>query len=131
VEEAWTVVLSGRIPAQTVGETVTDNITRTVARWKDRQSAEAIGSPLHALLTELLDRLARGDSVLDLDQLLEERLAEAAPGPILLEIEQEVEVELAEFRGKMPPPALERTKAQAILNRLRSELDLPKLPCSP
>lgn len=131
VEEAWSVVLSGRVQPQSVDESIPGKRDDRLAHWKNRRSREAPGSPLHTLLTEILDRLARGDTPLELDQFLEEGLVEAAPEAILVEIEQQVELELAEFRGKMPPHAMKRTRTHAIMSRLRSELDLPRFACSP
>jgi hypothetical protein len=127
VEDAWTVVLQGRI-APHAGEVYSsNNMASALTHWKTRLSAEVDGSPLHSLLDELLGRLASGDLPGVLDRILDERLFKAAPAQILEEIEQAVAEELLEFREKMPPAALDRTRVHAIMERLRSELDLPRL----
>ena len=127
VEDAWAVVLQGRIATHTDELQPSDDMATALTHWTTRSSAEVDGSPLHSLLHELLGRLASGDSPGMLDRILDERLFKASPARILDDIEQAVAGELSEFREKMPPAALERTRVHAILDRLRRELDLPRL----
>jgi hypothetical protein len=127
VEDAWAVVLQGRIAPHADEVYPSNDMASALTHWQTRLSAEPDGSALHGLLDELLGRLASGDSPRVLDRILDERLNKAVPARILEEIERAVAEELSEFRGKMPPAALGRTRAHAIMDRLRSELDLPRL----
>ena len=61
VEDAWAVVLQGRIASHAEELYPSNDMATALTHWTTRLSAEVDGSPLHSLLHELLGRLASGE----------------------------------------------------------------------
>ncbi len=125
IEEAWTVILQGRIaphPAE-LGSVPAD----PRAAWSSRILEEPPDSPLARTLTDLLERLDRGDDPDVLDRQLDRRLQEIAPAELVDRVLAALERELSEYRSRMPADRLRATRKRACEKRLRHALKLPRL----
>ncbi len=125
IEEAWTVILQGRIaqrPAE-LGSIPAD----PRAAWGSRILEEPPGSPLARTLTDLLARLDRGDDPDVLDGELDRRLPEIVPAELVDRVLAGLERELSEYRSRMSTDRLQATRRRACEKRLRHALNLPRL----
>ena len=104
----------------------------TVREAWERAAQEAGGGrdALSALLRELLARLDRGESPLDLDRDLDRRISACLPAAEVAALEREVDAELVSFRQRVPAAALHRARAMSIARRLRRSLGIPLLSMS-
>lgn len=125
IEEAWTVIVQGRIAQHPVelGSIAVD----PRAAWSSRILQEPPDSPLARTLADLLARLDRGDDPDVLDRELDQRLAEIVPAELVNRVLAVLERELSEYRSRMPTDRLQATRRRACRKRLRHALNLPRL----
>jgi len=125
IEEAWTVILQGRIarhPAE-LGSIPDD----PRAAWSSRILEEPPESPLARTLTELLARQDRGEDPDVLDGELDRRLPEIVPAELVERVLGALERELSEYRSRISTDRLQVTRRRACEKRLRHALKLPRL----
>ena len=125
IEEAWTVIVQGRIaehPTE-LGSMPAD----PRAAWSSRILEEPPDSPLARTLTDLLARLDRGDDPDVLDGELDRRLPEIVPAELVDRVLAVLERELSEYRSRMSSDRLQATRRRACEKRLRHALNLPRL----
>ena len=127
VEQAWQVIVDGRLEGATERTAASDPALEVLGRWRSRRDAEAAGSGLAGLLDELLGRAEAGESPEMLDRSLEQSLPEVAPEELLRRCRDEVDARLAPFESRMGPEALRVTRHRAWVELLRRALDLPRL----
>ncbi len=125
IEEAWTVILQGRIAQQPAEPGSTPADPR--AAWSSRILEEPSDSPLARTLTDLLARLDRGDDPDVLDGELDRRLPEIVPAELVDRVLAVLERELSEYRSRMSTDRLQATRTRACQKRLRHALNLPRL----
>jgi len=125
VEDAWSVVAAGRTTAG-AAEALPD---RGGARrdWEEALARCPDGTPLHGLLSRLLDEERRGAAAAILDQALDAALPGMVTEDVLKRATEETARELAIFRQRMSDDEFRKTSARALSDRLRSELALPRL----
>jgi hypothetical protein len=123
--DAWAVVAAGRT-AQAVAPAAP-------ARgggghpWTDALDRASEGTPLHALISELLNRKAAGDDAASLDAELDRSLENAAPQDLCDATRRDVTSELATFRERMNGEEFQTMLRRALVDRLRRTLSLPRL----
>jgi len=127
VEEAWAVISQGRVGSPPDGPAAGADRAVPESAWQRRLEQEEPGSRLHSLLSELLDRLARGEDRAALDEELDRALPEAAPGKLLEAIRRQIDGELEDYRSRMAPEEFSASRRHGCLERLRRRLDLPRL----
>lgn len=125
IEDAFSVVASGRI-ATAVGEPVP---ARADARraWEAALARCPEGTPLHALLTSLLDEEAQGGEAAALDASLDASLPDAVHPAELSGAREETRSRLADFRARMSAEEFRTTFDRALVERLRLTLALPRV----
>jgi hypothetical protein len=96
-------------------------------RWRERLQAEPPGSPLAALLQELIERSVAGEAAERLDAELDCRLFEAVGPELAGKVLAVVQEELGPYRTRLAPKMLETTRRAACAARLRRLLALPRL----
>lgn len=125
VDEAFAVVQSGRT---TRGETdALPNRGAARSAWELALARSPSGTPLHALLSGLLEREREGAGAAELDADLDAALPNATPDHLAAQSKQDVAAALAQFRGRMSDDEYLRTSARALVDRLRLALALPRL----
>ena len=125
VEEAWSVVASGR-----AAPTVTDaQPTRSDARraWQEALGRCLEGGRLHALLTRLLDEESEGAAAPALDAALDLKLPESVSEEVLASATEQTLRTLEVFRRRMSEEEFHKTLARALVDRLRADVGLPRL----
>jgi hypothetical protein len=127
VEEGWTAVLEGRRQGPSAAASEQKQKRPEISGWRERSNAEAEGSALRLLLTELIAAFEGGAEAAELDRLLDARLPAAAPEELLSAIETEVTRELAPYSERMTSSAYEATLRRAVSARLRQMLRLDRL----
>ena len=127
VEQAWQVIVDGRLEGATEPTAASDPALDILGRWRSSRDAEAPGSALAGLLDELLARAEAGESPEMLDRSLEQSLPEVAPEKLRRRCRAEVDARLAPFESRMDPEALRVTRHRAWVDLLRRALDLPGL----
>lgn len=127
VEEAWRVVIEGRLGEGETGSAPQPDPNAAVESWRRRSATERQGSALRALLERELKALADGGAVADAERRLELELLDAVEPERLAEVSAEVERELQRFRGRLDGQELERTRRRAVVDRLRRALALARL----
>jgi hypothetical protein len=126
VEEAWTVILDGR-RARRCEVGPSPEADDPLVQWRHRRAREADGSPLAALLDELIVRIERGEERHDLDEELDGCLVEVVDRALLETVQREVDADLEPFRERIAADRLNATRRRACVVRLRRALDLPRL----
>jgi len=125
IEEAWRVVLDGRLrPSETPTRPSTIDPAEA---WRHRLRIETADSPLGRLLDELLAAYEAGGPTEWLDARLNEQLITCVSEAVLRSATDQVSAELAPFSERMDAATLDRTCRSAIVDRLRRTLDLPVL----
>jgi hypothetical protein len=76
---------------------------------------------------DLLRRLGEGLSPREADEELDAVLVEVAPPDLRARTDREIDEELSPFRSRMTPEVFDLTRRRARVDRLRRELDLPRL----
>ena len=128
VEQAWAVVVEGRVAAD--GSTTGPVSFDPTACWDRRIEGEPVGSALAGLLEELLSRFRAGEAPSLVDDELDRRL-DAVVDPLTDEaVEREVDRELAPYVDRLNADQLAATRSKARVQRLRRRLDLPRLASS-
>ena len=123
VNEAWRVVVTGRVPDDVPAE----RSEPPDRAWRRRLQAEPTESPLGRLLSDLISRLERGEAATRLDDELDRQLLEAAPYDLVDDVAKELETELAAYRDRISTERLDATRRTASIARLRGRLGLPRL----
>lgn len=128
VEEAWSVVLSGRtMPRAADPEGVGGDPPSPVEQWRKALSDERTENPLRESILDLIDRLERGAPPDEIERLLEDRLLDTIPKQLLEEMERESREHLEPYRARMSPEIFEITVQRSVLGRVRERLRLPRL----
>ena len=127
VEESWSTVVDGR----TLEPAARDDRGVTPAAeagggdgWRRLLAAEPAGSPLASLLGELLEALAAGGRVPELERELDRRLPVAVSAELLAGVDREIGARLDPYRDRMSPALLDKTRHRARVARLRGRLGL-------
>jgi hypothetical protein len=128
VEQAWAVVVEGRVAA--AGSTAASDSFDAVAYWDRRVACEPAGSSLACLLEELLSRFRAGEASSLIDDELDRRLDTVVDALTAAAVEDEVNRELAPYRNRLTTEQLATTRSRARLERFRRRLDLPRLASS-
>jgi len=126
VEEAWQVVLDGRLahpPAPPRRPPVAD----PVEAWRRCIASEDPESALRRLLSESLEAFEAGETAGAIDLRVNDELDASVSGELRAAIHDQVDAELAPFAERMDGPTLEKTRRAAIVDRLRRVLELPLL----
>ena len=127
VKETWELIVAGRADCVGASPRPVPTVSSVRRAWERAQTAAGEGSALHDVLRDLLARLDRGESPVDLDHELDRSIASCRARGDVDRIEKEVDDELAPFRTRVPPERLAETRARAVAARLRLALDLPRL----
>ncbi len=130
VEESWQAIVEGR--GGRAGKTASPlpSLDRARERWAATASRSETGRPLRDALDGLLRRLDTGLSPESADREIDETITALCPGDLLARVDAEIDAELRRFRDRMKPDVLAATRGRARIDRLRRELDLPKLALS-
>jgi len=128
VEQAWAVVVEGRIATE--GSTLAPGSVDPATCWEGRIEDEPAGSALAGLLEELLSRYRAGEAPSIVDEELDRRLGSAVDPLTDATVDREVERELAPYRDRLSAEQLAATRGRARVARLRRRLDLPRLATS-
>lgn len=126
VEDSWETVHEGRAPGRTARESGAPTATARIASWR-RARRRAANEPLGRVLGRLLDRAARGGDPAELDRLLDAELEAVCEVDLLAEARAAAGRALARYRGRMSEAALEASRRRFVLDRIRAELELPRL----
>lgn len=126
VEEAWTVVVEGRLGEGGPERPAGAGAEKGIEAWRRRLDLEPAGTPLRALLEELVADYD-GKSGADLDQRLDAAIVEAAPETERGEVEAGLDRDLAPYRERMAREVYLDTRRRALALRLRERLGLPAL----
>lgn len=128
IEEAWRVVLDGRL----------DGATRQVPAASDpsggwRRAVHDLpdDSELAAVLLELLTRLDEGVAPGTLDDELDHRLPQLVSPPLLERLQRETDHALTPYRARMSAEQYARTRRRSLHERLRRSLQLSRLAGEP
>jgi hypothetical protein len=125
VEEAWSVVISGRtMPRAADPEEVGGDPPSAFEQWRQALSGDMIESALRESILDLLDRGAPPDEI---ERLLEDRLLDTIPREFLEEMERESRENLEPYRARMSRDIFEATVQRSVLGRIRRRLRLPRL----
>jgi hypothetical protein len=122
---AWAVVAAGRT-AQTVAPAAPAR-GGDAHPWGEALERSSEGTPLHALISDLLNRAAAGDDAASLDAELDRSLENAAPQDLCDATRRDVTLELATFRERMNGEEFQTMLRRALVDRLRASLSLPRL----
>jgi hypothetical protein len=126
VEDAWGAIVDGRRGGPATFGEAPGPTPRSAESWRRRAKTEG-GSALGALLTDLLRRLDRGAEPVALDAELDRRIAEASDPGVRCEIEREIERQLDPHRSRLSAAQIERTRARALVDRIRGRMGLARL----
>jgi hypothetical protein len=127
VEEAWRVVLEGRLTPTHSTATPGQLARSPIDLWRGRMREEPSGSRLRGLLKALLAAHEAGEIAETLEERFERALPDCVDGAWRRNIEERVDRELAPFLERMDQATLEETRRSAVLSRMRDELGLPSL----
>ena len=127
VEEAWRVVVEGRLALTHSAATSGPPTGSPIDLWRERMREEPSGSHLRDLLAALLAAHEAGEVAETLDERLEWALPTSVDHAWRRSIEERVDHELAPFRERMDQATLAETRRSAVLSRMRDELGLPTL----
>ena len=125
VEECWQVILEGRSVGEHPGPA--DDARDAIAAWRARLSIEGGDSALGRLLSSLLDHLAQGAGLEELEQRLEEELPQVVSRERLVSAGERVDGTLHPFRQRLDAVTMARTREHAIVADLRRTMGLPRL----
>jgi hypothetical protein len=125
VGETWQLVLEGRRVPEVERPDALPSIARSRERWA--RSAQRSGGELGRSIDGLIRRLDRGLDPRDADKELDTLLLDVAPADLLSRVSGEIDDELRAFRQRMTPEVFDLTRRRARMDRLRRELDLPRL----
>ena len=124
IEQAWEGIVQGRRSDLLEAPNTTGD---PLDRWRACLDAAERGSELRELLADLLQRQLQGAAAAELDRELDRRLADAVPAALREAVEAELAAELAPYRHRLSAERLQATQERARAQRLRRELDLPRL----
>jgi hypothetical protein len=126
VEEGWTVIRQGRLPAAGAGKPVqVPGDAR--ALWERAAERAGAATALGRLLSELLARLREGADADAIDARLERELVQVVPEGLVEEVRRGAAAEILPFRGRWDPATFEAACERALRSRLRRRLGLPRL----
>ena len=126
--DAWAVIAAGRASPHPTAELPVRSDARRA--WREALLRCGEGDRLHALLSSLLDREAKGHPAASLDAELDAELPASAPEVLVQRVTDETRRDLERFRGRMRDEEFERMFARARVDRLRAELRVPRLELS-
>jgi len=129
VDEAWGVVLAGRRSIDP-GDMYKDGIgaAEKLQAWRATLRKTRQGSALGMLLEELVQAMECGSVEPEVaDRRLEDAIMSVAPKELLEEVRQAALSRLASHRARMTDDVFEQTLIRSVKERLRVELDLPRL----
>ena len=127
VEEAWGVVLAGRMVDPAQRRACPADPASIRQRWVDAAARAGDGSALGRLVAGGIRSLDAGDDAAAVDLALDAALVEAAPEGMVRAIAARVDADLQAFAARMKPSGLITTQRRAVVDRLRQSLDLPRL----
>jgi len=127
VEEAWQVVVEGRLREATTEVIPEPGQSRGIESWRTCRDRQAGGDRLSRLLDEMIAAFESGASAAELESRLDSQIAESAPADLLGRAEAEVAAELKPYQHRMTPESLESTRKRVVARRLRVWLELEGL----
>jgi hypothetical protein len=128
VEEGWRTVCGGQHEVSEQEASVqADPRVGAVEAW--RRCAETLGSdsPLGAWIGALLERVAGGEGLEQVEKDLVAGLVERLGDEARADLEGQVKGELDGFRGRMTRQTWETTRRRALLSAARRRYGLPRL----
>ena len=129
VEDAWSVVAAGRSAAPDVA--IGQKPRAALQAWEDAVLRSSAASPLRTLLTGLLEEARAGRDAPAVDAALDGALGAVVPGDLLERARRECARQLEPFRSRMSDGEFRKMIDRALVDRLRSELVLPRLALDP
>jgi hypothetical protein len=127
VEEAWRVVLDGRLAPDLPEADRTEAGRPAIDSWRDALANAESGSRLARLITSAIDDLERGKRASEVERRIDDELPRAVPESTLRTAYREADAALERFRDRMSDSTLETTRDKIVVSRLRRQLRLPSL----
>lgn len=128
VEEAWNVVLEGRLGEPGPERSESEQTESGIEAWRRRLGSEPPGTPLRDLLQQLIADHGRANAD-ELDARLDGAIVKAAPAAERREVEAALDRDLEAYRERMTPEVYRTTRQRALVLRLRERFGLPALAC--
>jgi hypothetical protein len=125
VDEAWEVIVDGR--TEPAPRSASMPPVDPLSAWRRRMEQEPASSRLRSLLARLIDAMEAGADAAGVDTDLSRGVAGSVAPELREETEREARAALGTYRSRLTAEQFENALRQAVAQRLRRLLRLPRL----